>query len=226
MSAAHRAARPGDESRRADLARIHIARKWAASFLGMDDDDYRALVGTVAAEAGCTVPPGHAPSSRFLDAAGRAALLGAFAALGWPDASARDHAAAAPAATPTPPARVKGRTNGRYPVAGAPGRITQKQADLIAHLEDRLDWTDDPARLTGWITRQIEPAGDGSPKRTFVAALSRVQATTVITGLMVLAGDRLSGSRPSAEPSRRWGRTAQRTRAACAPQLPPPGDDA
>lgn len=204
MSAARRKATDPAEARRNDLARIHIARKWATSSLGMNEGDYRSLVGTIAGETGCDIPKGENPSARYLDAHGRAELLRAFASLGWPDASARQ-------ATSDRATRRKGQTNGRYPVAGARGMVTQKQADLIAHLEDRLDWTDDPERLTGWITRQIEPNGDGTRKLTFVAALTRVQATTVITGMMVLAGDRLSGSRPSVDPARRWGRTARST---------------
>ena len=190
--------RPVDR-RNADLARIHIARKWASDALGMSEGDYRTLVGQICDETGADVPAGRDPSAAFLSEHGRSALLGAFGALGWPDARQSERPAA-------PRPRVKGQTNGRYPVAGntrAGGMISQRQADYIAHLEDLLDWTDDATRLTGWISHQLDA------KLSFVAALTKAETTVVITGLEVLAGIKRSGSKASR--GSRWGQAARKT---------------
>lgn len=59
-----------DEKRRADLAKIHIARK----DLGLSDDDYRAVLQSV---------DPRVESAGDLDQAGRASLLVQFRKLGW-----------------------------------------------------------------------------------------------------------------------------------------------
>ena len=200
MSAARKKRRPQDR-RRADLARIHIAQKWASGAFGMSEDDYRSLVGDVAREVEDAMPFAEPPSSRYLSAVGRRELLRRFAGLGWPDATRSEKEAT----TPTSPAvpRVVGQTNGRYPVSGADERITQRQADYVAHLEDLLGWTDEPARLTGWLSRQLER------RLTFLAALTRHEATVVITGLEVLAGIKKSGKKSHGH---RWGKDARKTK--------------
>lgn len=200
------------ERRRAHLAKIHIAKKWASVHLGMSDDDYRALVGAVMSEVGDVLLPGKQPSARYLGTLGRSVLLRRFRALGWPDETAPGRelsptewareADADPAAHRRAARRRKGQTNGRYPVPGTDGHLTQAQADYLAHLEDLLDWTDDSSRLLGFIERQLGA-------RTFVAALTRHQATVLVTGLEYVAG--LKNPKTKAQ-ERRWGRVAEEER--------------
>lgn len=72
---------------------------------------------------------------------------------------------------------------GRYDGGGTKGfehRLTQGQADEIARLEDVLGWTNDPARLAGFIQYQLA-------KKKKVSKLTLSEATKVITGLRVLS---------------------------------------
>lgn len=70
-----RADRTGEASRRADLAKIHLAKKQ----LGLDDDTYRDILWAVC----------RARSAADLDSQGRARLLAHFRHLGWRPAPAR-----------------------------------------------------------------------------------------------------------------------------------------
>lgn len=72
-----------DNSRRAELAKIHIARK----DLALTDDVYEAMV--------LRASGGRATSAGDLDSAGRGRLIGALVALGWrPKSKAGARAAA------------------------------------------------------------------------------------------------------------------------------------
>lgn len=75
----------------------------------------------------------------------------------------------------------KGR---RYAVSGAAGRITQKQADYIAGLEDRLGWSADRSRLVGFIRRQLRL---DDKVYVLVPSLSVADASKVIVGLEKLS---------------------------------------
>ena len=198
MSAQRTPAR-NDARRGAQLAKIHIAKKWAVETLGMTGGDYRALVGDVMSEVGDLLPPGEKPSARFLSDLGRTTLLARFRGLGWPDPKGERHDRPA---EPRGPARRKGRTNGRYPVSGARGMIVQAQADYLAHLEDLADWTDDPKRLIGFIERQ-------TGKLTMVAALSRSEATVILTGLEYVVGIKNPKTKNQ---HARWGKVAEEER--------------
>lgn len=195
MSARRKPQAHDDGRRNADLARIHIAKKWATGALGMADGDYRALLADVMSEAGDVLPAGERPSARWLSAPGRRAVLRRFAGLGWPDAGRAERQIEESA----PPRRQKGRTNGRYPVPSRGNMVSQPAADYLAHLEDLLDWTDDSSRLLGFISRQLD-------KPSMVASLTRAEATIVITGLEYVTG--LKNPKTKAQ-HLRWGTVAQ-----------------
>lgn len=63
-----------------------------------------------------------------------------------------------------------------YGQAGTNGNITPRQAHQVAVLECALGWTDNPARLAGFITRQ-------TGKQSAVQMLSVKEAQKLITGL-------------------------------------------
>lgn len=196
---ARRSTRPaGDARRNAHLAKIHIAKKWAAKHVAMTDDHYKSMVGTVMSEAGDRLPAGEDPSAKWLSELGRVTLLRRFRGLGWPDPFVdADDVEPAPG-----PRRQKGRTNGRYPVPGKRGMISQRAADYLAHLKDLADWTDDAKRLLGFIERQV-----GKP--SMVASLTRAEATVIITGMEYVVGIK----DPKTKNQRaRWGKVAQEER--------------
>lgn len=72
---------------------------------------------------------------------------------------------------------------GKYTGRGEPGAaafLTQPQADEIARLEHILGWASEPARLLGFIRRQLGLPANVHPA---VERLMVHQATSVITGL-------------------------------------------
>jgi len=91
-----------------------------------------------------------------------------------------------PAPEPAPPPRPAARPwKGRYTGRGRRGRgkhLTQAQADEIARLEHDLGWQDSPARVQGFIRKQL-----GGSALKSVEMLTRREATLVITGLRKLS---------------------------------------
>lgn len=160
----------GKSKRQRDLARIHIAKKWAMEEVPhFSEDVYRSMISGIMDDLELS---GRA-SSANLTLEGRRRLLEGFERIGW---------------DPRPPKedrqdgrRIPGKPWGRYPVSGAPGMITQRQADYMAKLEDILGWTSNPDRLVGFIRRQM-----GIKKG--IAMLKNREASSVITGLERLSG--------------------------------------
>ena len=79
---------------------------------------------------------------------------------------------------------------GRYPVPGAPDRVTQAQADEVARLEDALGYAAPPPGacrqgLTSGPLQKLIGRQLGRPSNVHVPihGLSREQATSLITGL-------------------------------------------
>lgn len=155
-----------DTRRKADLAQIHIARKWAEDSRLIDEDGYRALVGSIMDRLRLK----GAASAAHLDARGRKLLLESFRTMGW-----------SPSLSDKTPKR------GRYYGAGVPGEaghLTQQQANYIAKMEDEMGWTGEPERLIGFIERQL---GEKKP----VSMLRSREASIVITGLERVTGRKL-----------------------------------
>lgn len=159
-------ARTRKSDRRKDLAKIHIAKKWALdNASGFTDDVYRSMITDILDERGLQ---GRA-SSATLDAKGRDMLLGAFRRMGWKPVykgEAQDNRA---------------RWNGRYDATGRVGYATQPQLDYIARMETELGWDANGKRLLGFIARQLG-------KQILPRALRNRQASAVISGLEVMTG--------------------------------------
>lgn len=161
------------DPRTRDLAVIHMLRKRALDAGVLDDDGYRVVIGGIMDELGT---PG-APSAAALDAAGRSRLILAFGTLGV-------RLERAPSLAPGHGSPVVGHWRSRYIGSGREGfagSLSQKQADEIARLEDRLKWSPDPTRLLGFIERQIG-------RSLHVHELTKAEAVKVITGLRRLDG--------------------------------------
>lgn len=167
--------RTPEQQRRADLAVIHMLRKDGRDRKLLDEAGYRAVVAGVLADE--EVDYDGEPSSKHLGTGGRARLIAVLGEIGCrtPDGKAKQM-------KPGHGTRKRGMWKGRY--FGGGGRmLTQAQADNVARLEDKLGWNAEPERLTGFLLRQTN-------RRCTVSMLMNDEATAVITGLMVLAGER------------------------------------
>lgn len=156
------------DPRRRDLAVIHMLKKRAFDQGVLDDDGYRALIAGILDDMGT---PGDA-SAATLTASGRARLVLAFGSLGV-------KLDRAPSVAPGHGSTRRGHWKGRYVGAGQPGFagvLSQPQANEIARLEDELQWNADPARLLGFIERQVS-------RSAHVHELTKAEATRVIVGL-------------------------------------------
>lgn len=150
-------------TKRKELALIHVAKHDLVKAGRMSDDSYRLAVESVLIDRGLDYDPDK-PSSARLDGAGRRQLIRLMKErFGW---------------TGDNRAPVKKRDS-RYHGRGEKGMgrwLTQGQADKIARLEDALGWTSQPKRLIGFIERQIRV-------RATVEMLSVTNASKVILGL-------------------------------------------
>ncbi len=163
--------RSQEEQRKADLARIHIAKKE----LRLADSHYRAIIASVLKQQNKSA----APSAANLNGPGRAEVLHIFKGMGWKDARAQR--------PPRPQRRQPAAHDykGRYYGGGQKGEaanLTQGQADEISRLEIELRWEANPKRLTGFIERTIG-------EKRIVSALSNRQASSVITALRRMAAE-------------------------------------
>ncbi len=167
-SAAHSA--PRSDSRRRDLALIHLAKKDLVQSGILDEERYRHVVQGILIDLELKSTRDY-PSAADLDATGRTRLMQVFRSdFGWKD-------------RPNPHLKRQHRYVGRGQ-RGDGIYITQEQADYIALLEDQLGWPDSPRRLLGFIERQLGA-------KSTVEMLGKKNATLVITGL-----ERLTGYKP------------------------------
>jgi len=159
------------------LARIHILRDQE---LNMHDAAYRAIVAGIMDRRGTT----GRPSSAEMTDEGRNELIDTLDALNQERLNEQRRERGDAGGWDTwhgrPPTRQ------RYPVPGQPGMITKKQAAMIAFLEDEIQWTPTPARLQGFIRRQMQIEADNIVRS--VRSLTNRQASTVITGLERMTG--------------------------------------
>jgi hypothetical protein len=150
-------------TRRKELALIHVAKNDLVKEGRLNESSYRLTVESVLIDRGLEYDT-ERPSSARLDGVGRRRLISILKERhGWSGDNRSQ----------------TNRRESRYSGRGSKQVgtwLTQAQADRISRLEDDLGWATNPDRLLGFIERQI-----GS--RATVEMLSVARASKVILGL-------------------------------------------
>ena len=168
MHTTHNMATQTKDTRKQDLAKIHIAKKE----LALPDDRYRYIIQSVMDKHGLD----GRVSSANLNEAARADLLGTFRDMGWSPLQS----AAEPV---SPPKHERGPYKGRYDSIDVQGYVTQDQLNYIAMMEDELGWTGEENRLMGMIERVL-----GKPIKP--RWLRNRQASDIISALAAMTDRR------------------------------------